>query len=42
MKNNFFSRVFRKSQKESAEKSRNKYSFFMILFSVFVALVLWF
>lgn len=42
MKSDFFSQIFRKSTKETVEKSKNKYSFFMILFSVFVALVLWF
>ncbi len=42
MKSNFFAQFFHKSSKETVEKSKNKYSFFMILFSVFVALVLWF
>ncbi len=42
MKNNFFSQIFHRPQKEAVEKSKNKYSFLVILFSVFVALVLWF
>ena len=40
MKNKFLS--FFKKKTENYDKTKNQYSFFMILFSVFVALVLWF